>query len=261
MKKGILLFLCILLFVLDSNGQKKFSFYTEISPIYSYRLYAFKEVEIPTWLIATEQDFLNIIRADYDEIESCRFSYGFNFGINYHINNWFQFKTGIGIKNIGEKVEYLAVLEQYEFNGQIISFYSDKTETADNKYIYFSIPFGFQFNLLKRDKWTLGVIIGGDTDFLLRGSLVNEPKKNSLDLKYTVSEFPKLAASLHGGLVAIIKLNEKLDLSISPQFTRYVTPNLSFTLDEYDLYLKVNQYNYYGQLKIGVIFNKKLENN
>ncbi len=199
---------------------------------------------------------MNAITEDYDKRESPRFGYSLNFGINYKANNWFGLKTGVGIKNIGEKVEYLAMLGQSEFNNQTISVYGDEIQTVNNKFLYLSFPFDFQVSILNKKRFTLGVNAGSGLDILLRKHITNNQEKYKTDTKYELSEISKLATNIHEGIFVNLKLNEKLTISITPQFAKYVTPNLTFTVDENQLYVKINQYNYYGQLKVGIVFNK-----
>ncbi|NJO90425.1 MAG: hypothetical protein HC831_16825 [Chloroflexia bacterium] len=153
---------------------------------------------------------MDIIKEDYDAKESPRFGYGFNLGVNFQVNDWFRIKTGIGIKNIGEKVEYLPILELFEYGNYIIPIYADKKKTENNKYVYLSFPIDFEIVLLQKKQFSFGVIAGSDIDFLIKGSLADGIKKSQTELKYKSSEFPKLAANIHGGLVTIIKLNESL---------------------------------------------------
>ena len=129
-----------------------------------------------------------------------------------------------------------------------------EAEKAYNKFFYLSLPLNFQFILLEKKKFVLGVISGVDVDLLLDGSFSEELQENQIDFKYSFSKFPKLTTNLNGGLIAIIKLNENLGLSITPKFSRYIMPNIvSEMKNGNDIHIQIHQYYYYSELKVGLL--------
>lgn len=259
MTKKILLCLLILLATFHLYSQSKLSYYIEIAPTYSYRNYKLVDYSVATNEIGSGKVIYDFFQEKYNDVEEPTFKYTFSAGINYDVSERFSFKTGLSYKNIGENVSYETSTGQYEY-GNIIVPVTETSYNMDfsNSYHYLGIPIEFNYRLISRDKVTFGIIIGFDLDLLLADKITNFYVSSSeADMKYHFSNTSFLATNIHGGFTTNISLGDKIGLFISPQFSKYITQNVSYDVEPQDgLYCKINQYNYYGQLKIGIVYKK-----
>jgi hypothetical protein len=211
----------------------------------------------------------NIIYSDfklqYDKLEKPKFGYGMNLNIGYNFNPKTLLNFGIGYKNIGEKIVFREPDYYFKVDGQMLISYKKELSSALNSFEYVSIPIALQYKLFELNKFSFGFLFGTEIDLKLFSTIQNpyssiqNPSINvSKDTKYTYGQPTDYAINLHCGLVLNRKINDNLTLFIQPEYARYVTPNVKYNLqyDNLDIHCKINQYNYYAQLKIGIKYRK-----
>jgi hypothetical protein len=100
-------------------------------------------------------------------------------------------------------------------------------------------------------------LFGSDLDFNISRNLKNHSNSAGIEQKYSFAELSRVSLNLHIGFQLRYNINESLSLTISPEFAKYITPNVKYNLHITDeFYCKINQYYYYGQIKLGVIYKK-----
>ena len=239
--------------------QSKLSYTFDFEPIYSCRDYKVNDYSQATDDYPSGKIIFDNFENYYNEIEKPGFGFGLTFGINYKLTDKSSIKSGLGYKNIREKLELTLPIARYVINGTIIPVYSSENKAliAFNNYHYITLPIDFQYKLFKMDKMSLGFIVGSDFDLLIRNKLTNHSDSYQADPKYEFGKISEFAINIKGGLILDYKIQENLSIYIQPEFARYITPNIQYDLQlNEDIFCKINQYNYYGQIRIGIKFSK-----
>ena len=259
MTKRLFIILISVLICKIGFTQSRLSYTFDFEPIYSFRDYKVNDYNKETDVYPSGKLIFDNFENYYNEIEKPGFGFGLSLGINYKLTDKSSFKSGFGYKNIREKLELTLPIARYEISGIIIPVYSSDNEVTKqfNSYHYLTIPIDFQYKLFTMDKMSLGFIVGSDFDLLIGNKLTNHTDSYQTDPKYEFSKISKIAINIKGGLILDYKIQENLSIYIQPEFARYITPNIQYDLQSYDdIYCKINQYNYYGQIRIGIKYNK-----
>ena len=231
----------------------------DASPLYSFRSYVVKDYNDPTDDFPSGKLIFQYFNKFYDEKENPRMGFDFTAGINYTPKKWLELGSGIGFKIIGESVEYFPLISRFEYSEQLeqlIVLNDTVQKTEYNTYQYLKLPFDIQWIIIRKEKLSMGIILGTDLDILIKSKLMNHFPDTQVDLKYSYSDFSKVALNIHGGIQADLKLWNNTKLFISPQFERYITPNAIYNIGtDSDFYCRINQYNYYGQIKLGLKYD------
>jgi len=241
-------------------SQSKWNYYINIAPIYSYRNYKLADYNKATDGFSSGKVIYDSFLERYDNEEKPILKFTINAGIEYELSERISFKTGLGYKDIGERVSNESVINKYYQNGILVSPEEPIRWDWHNSYQYLGIPFDIEYKPILREKFSFGILLGFDFDFLLSSEIMNGQGAYLSDMKSFLSNASSFATNIHGGLITNISLGDKIDLYISPQFAKYITPNVSYNAELLDLHCNINQYNYYGQLKIGIVYKKQPKN-
>ena len=252
-------------FLNNIYSQSQFEYSFDIEPIYSYRTYRMTDASQQTELFPSGNILYSNFKLNYDKLEKPKFGYGMNLNIGYNFNPKTLLRFGIGYKNIGEKIVFREPDYYIKVDGQTVISYKKELSSVLNSYEYLSIPIDFQYKLFDLNKISFEFSFGTEVDLKLFSTIQDpystfqNPSINfSKDTKSTYGQPSDYALNLHCGLVLNYKIKDNLTLFFQPEFARYITPNVKYNLqfENLDLHCKINQYNYYGQLKIGVKFRK-----
>ena len=67
------------------------------------------------------------------------------------------------------------------------------------------------------------------------------------------SEYSKIAVNIDAGVQLGYRINDKFEVYLMPHISDYITSNVKINLFvSNDLFVKINQYNYYGDIKLGI---------
>lgn len=259
-----MIFLGGVFFINVAYSQSRLEYSFDIEPIYSYRTYKMTDASKQTETLPSGDILYTNFKSHYDKLEKPKFGYGMNLNIGYNINSQTLLKLGIGYKNIGEKIVFHEPDYYTTVAGQTIISYKKELRSALNSYNYLSIPIELQYKLLNLNKISFGFSFGVEIDFKTYSKIQNPYgsfKDTSIinkDTKYTYGQASDYALNLHCGFVLNYITSDYLILFIQPEFVRYVTPNVKYNLqfENLDVHCKIKQYNYYGELKVGLKYRK-----
>ena len=259
MTKRLFIILISVLICKIGLTQSRISYTFDFEPIYSYRDYKVNDYSTETDAYPSGKLIFDNFDNYYNETEKPSFGFGLTLGISYKLTEKVIFKSGLGYKNVREKLSLSTPTAIYQINGQAIPFYSSDNKITNqfNSYKYLTLPIDFQYKLFTWDKLSLGIIVGSDFDFLIGSKLTNHSDNFQADPKFEFAQISSIAVNLKGGLIFDFRIRDNLSVYIQPEFARYITPNIQYELQSYDdIYCKINQYNYYGEIIIGIRFNK-----
>jgi len=260
MTKKLFLILISTLICKVGLTQSRLSYTIDFEPIYSYRDYKVNDFSKETDVYHSGKLIFDNFDKYYNETEKPGLGFGFTIGISYKLTEKATIKSGLGYKNIREKLSLSIPTAIYQINGQSNPVYtSDNQITYQfNSYQYLTLPIDIQYILVAWDKMSLGLSVGSDFDFSIGSKLTNHSDNFQADPKYEFGNITKIALNIKGGLILDYKILENFSIYIQPEFARYITPNIQYDLQSYDdISCKINQYNYYGQIKIGIKFIKQ----
>jgi hypothetical protein len=189
----------------------------------------------------------------YDSIETPKYGYQIAINIGCGLTNKFSINTGIHFKNIGYKINMGLPVGRFDLNGYSTIIYSDnKRSDSYSNMDYIGIPLGLEYKAFSLGKFSMGFNIGSSVDLLIKHDTkyVTYPDMKSRD---DYSEYSKISIDLNLGIYIDYSINDKFEVYLVPHFTDYVTPNVKInTVLSNDLFVKINQYNYYGDIKFGL---------
>jgi len=244
-----LFFAPIIFFGLNTYSQSKIYVSVDASPTYSFRSYKLMDYSTGNSNIPSGKVLYDYFKKYSDSIESPTVGYEMSVNIGYSITNKLALITGFHYNRIGYKINKTIPVGHFISDGNIISSVYDNTklDLYSNLY-YLGIPLGLQYNVYTIGKFNLGLNIGGSIDFLLKHDTrdVDNSKEN-------YSEYPKITLDINAGIQLGYMINDKFEVYVMPQISDYITSNVKINwIESNDLSLKINQYNYYGDLKFGL---------
>ena len=251
MKRLLLLFISIILgFRIYSQDRFFVSF--EASPIYSYRSYKLIDYSNGNSNFPSGKILYNDFKHYCDSIESPKFGYNFGFNIGYGLTDKFSIIIGIHYKKIGYKINMNFPVAHFVYNGYIQPIYSEyqKLDLYSNLY-YIGIPIGFQYKVYSINRFNIGLNICSSLDLLIKHDTKYLPSPNTKS-KEDYSDYSKMAIDINGGIQLGYMINDKFEVYLMPHFSDYITSNVKVNaILTDDFFVKINQYNYYGDIIIG----------
>lgn len=251
MKKRIFLALISVLIYKLGMTQSRFGYSFDFEPIYSNCSYKLKDYNKETNIHPSGDYMYDNFKDYYEEVQKFGLGFGFSFGFSYNLTNKLIIKTGFGFKKIREKLVLTEPIQSITSKG--------KSEVSNlfNSYNYLTIPVEILYNFYNSDDISIYIIAGSDIDLLINYSMTNRSNKFLYDPKSESGQVSSIALNLKGGLGINYKFNDNISIFIQPEFARYITPNIKYNSDfTDDVYCKINQYNYYGQIRFGININK-----
>jgi len=247
--KRLLLLLVLFILGLNNYSQGKIFVSLDASPTYSFRTYKLIDYSSGNSNLLSGKILYDSFKKYSDSTESPKFGFKISANIGYSINDKLVLTTGFHFNKIGYKIDKTLRVAHFVVNGNIISsVYSDfKLDLYSNLY-YFGIPIGIEYKICTFNKITLGLSIGSSIDFLVKHDTKDLP-----DSKENYSEYSKIAVDINAGIQLGYIINDKFEVYLKPHFADYITPNVKInsTLSN-DLFVKINQYNYYGDIIFGL---------
>ncbi|WP_258102088.1 hypothetical protein [Marinoscillum pacificum] len=254
----ILSSLIFLLIAFQSVAQSNISYVFSLSPNYNYRSY--KEVKNDN--SNSDKANFDTFKNYYDDREDPQVGISSFVGFSLDLKRKVKLTTGLTYKSLFERVSVPIPEAIYQYNGSLGSFYGNNPEVKkfNNTYQYLGIQVMGAHNLVERNKYVIGIEIGAEIDKLINYKIGSHeiPSMNhytNSDVKYQYSDPQQVTLNLCGGLMFEYKPNEKISLYSSPQFTRYITPNVTYDIPVgEDSNMKINQFNYFAEIQFGIIF-------
>ena len=265
MTRNYLLVILGLVFTTELFSQSKFDFYIDISPNYSFRTYKLSEYSEDSVLSFNGEAIFKNFKNNYTSLENPKFGLGFTIGAGYNLNKHLRLQGGLGYKSIGFRITEQMPIERFPFDGTEFPLYPENyTTTYYHSFHYLGFPVEFQYNPWIFKKFALGLIIGTDINIYLDKSYRKNSVSYQEEQKYYYAKISKVCLNLHGGIQFKYDISNALSLTLSPEFARYIVPNVKYDIqvasavngEVNTTYCKINQYNYYGQVKLGVILKK-----
>jgi len=248
MKRILLLFVSIT-FGLEIYSQGKMFVSVDASPIYSYRAYRLMDYSSGNSNVPSGKVLYNYFKKYSDSTESPKFGYQISANLGYLITDKIVIMTGFHLNKIGYKIKKTFPVAHFVISDSIVTPYNDNTQINlySNLY-YFGIPIELQYKVYTISKFNIGLNIGGSINFLIKH--VTKDLPNS---KENYSEYSKTAIDISAGIQLGYMINEKFEVYLMPHVSDYITSNVKInTTFSNDLFLKINQYNYYGDIKFGL---------
>lgn len=234
-------------------GQSSLKLFFEVSPNYGYRSFKINKDNNEKVKLIPAESIYNILVDFSDSLESAKSGVSIVLGVSYKKSKRINLKTGIGYKNIGEKISYKEIIGRYEAGNMIIPIYGDNLVSENKTYHYITLPLNVQFDLLNKERWSWGIEAGLNFDIFLKQKKTNYEVMFKSDYYRKYIEAPSLAAVINFGFFINYKLNERINLYLTPSFGKNITPNLKYDIHiEGKSYLKYSQYQYYGEVKVGL---------
>jgi len=250
MQKRLLILLTCLLIHTFGLTQSRLAYSIDFGPIYSYRDYTITDYSMETDVYPSGKEWFNVFEDYYNEVEKYGLGFGLTLGISYNLFKTLDLKTGLGYKKIEEKIVPSTPVESIPINGKI------NMPNYSNCYHYLTFPLNVQHKVFSIDKFSFGVVLGSDIDFLISYTMTSRSNKFLTDPKYEAGQVSKLSLNLRGGLIINYKMRRNLSIYLQPDFARYITPNLTYDLGDVGaIYFKADQYNYYIQTRFGINFH------
>jgi len=251
--------LLILLIIvgLKTNAQNKFSVSIDASPVLSYRSYTAGSYSPGTvGLLPSGKVIYDYFKHLNDSTESSKYGFQVSVKLGYHIANRLTILTGIQFKNIGVKNETTYPIAYYDVNGQPVQITGSNSVFKQHSNLYYlGIPLGLQLRLCSIKKFTFGLNLGTTLDFLISHKVQELRLNPDSETKEDYSDYSSMPINWNAGMQIDYKINDRFYLFFSPQFTEYFTPNIKINASvSNDLYSKINQYNYFGEVKFGVTY-------
>ncbi|NOQ24982.1 MAG: outer membrane beta-barrel protein [Bacteroidales bacterium] len=249
----LLLLLTLTFFVLKLSSQNKYFISIEASPVLSYRSNILADYSSETIENPSGSFIFDNFEKNYDSIESSKLGYQISLNLGYNITDKISIHTGIKFKNIGLKTEFKAPIGIYESDiSVIVPDYDFTIEQYSNIY-YLGVPINLAYKVYSKNKFNLNLNLGGTVDFLLSYDSPKNTIYSTTATEQDFSEYSSITLNINGGIQISYSINDKFNLYIMPEYTRYLTPNIKFNIDVSDeIYAKINQYHYFGDLKIGL---------
>lgn len=256
MKRIVLIIVLALIAHLNLTAQSKVDIYFDIAPAYSYRSYTLKDYSEEKTPFPSGEIVYDYFKQGYDSTESATIGFSSTLGIAFNINDKVKVITGLGYKNIGEEVSFYNMTARYIFDDIIIYSYSSEELTIRNTYQYIKIPVDFQYHIRKIKGVDVGLVGGLDLDIRIKSKIFYTQGKSSESLKHENAKTANIVLNAHLGLIAKYHWKDNLSIFIQPEFARSLTPNVRYDIRYGDIFAKINQYNYYGQIRFGVILSR-----
>lgn len=255
------IFLIIISTLICKSGltQSRLSYSFDFGPNFSYRTYKIKDYSNETDVYPSGKVIYDNFVQYYDEIEKPGMGFSLTLGINYSLTDWIRIRSGLGYKNFREKLSFTSPVGYYYYSGQTLVYYTSENNTTIryNSYHYLTIPIDFQIKLLVWDKFSVGGVLGSDFDIKINDKLTNHSNDIQADPKYEFGNMSTIALNMRAGLILNYKIKENLSVYVQPEFNRYITPNIKYDIQPLDeVYCGINQFNYFGQIKLGININK-----
>jgi hypothetical protein len=252
MNRFLVLFISIIV-GLRVYSQEKLFFSVDASPLLSYRTYKLIDYSSGNSTVQSGKVLYNDFKHYYDSIESPKYGYKISINIGYSLTDKLSVLSGIIYKKIGYKTNSTLTSGQYNANGGILHHYSSNNDVLDlySNLFYIGIPVGLQYKIYSVNKFDIGLSIGSSFDLLINHDTKDIDYPNIKPRDY-YSDYSNFAINIDAGVEFGYMINSKFEVYLMPHFADYITSNvkINYILSD-DLYVKINQYNYYCDFKFG----------
>lgn len=257
MNKRNLITLVIIFLGFNLYSQSKIDYFFEISPNYNYRSYKEIESNSDSTLFGNEDMIYKSFSSTYTSAEKPGYGFGFTAGIDYHLNSRLNLNIGLGYKKSVMKITEKYPIDPYPLD-VTIDMSDDFSETFYHSFHYLVIPLELQYSPWIKGKFKFGFLLGSDVDLYLDKNYRNDKISSLEESKYEYASISKICFDIHGGFKLSYDISKSIRFYISPEFAKYVMPNLKYDiqipspLTDENLFSKINQYNYSAKINFGI---------